>query len=86
MGINQMDGRRGEGAVESETQIRCPLCGTEFDANEHGRCSACPLGRNCHLICCPACGYQIVDERKSTLARLARRLHSTVTRSPRGEP
>ncbi len=81
-----MGDRKDKGAPEPEARIHCPLCGTEFDANEHGRCSACPLGRNCHLICCPACGYQIVDERKSTLARLARRLHSTIMPSSRGKP
>jgi transposase-like protein len=81
-----MGDRKVEGTIESEARIRCPLCGTDFDANEHGRCSICPLGRNCYLICCPVCGYQIVDERKSTLARLARRLHVAVTQSRRGKP
>ncbi|MCC7352385.1 MAG: hypothetical protein IT330_01415 [Anaerolineae bacterium] len=73
------------GTVEPEEQIRCPLCGTEFNADEHARCSACPLGSNCYLICCPNCGYQMVDERKSVLARLARRLRPAATRPPRGE-
>ena len=34
----------------------------------------CPLGRHCRLVCCPNCGYQVVDETKSGLASLFQRL------------
>jgi hypothetical protein len=37
--------------------------------------------QGCHLVCCPNCGYQMVDESKSGIARLLRRL----LRSP-GDP
>lgn len=29
--------------------------------------SACPLGAHCNLICCPNCGYQVVDAAKTRL-------------------
>jgi hypothetical protein len=34
--------------------------------------------QGCSLICCPNCGYQMVDESKSAAAKLLRRLlHSS---------
>ncbi|HEU4355615.1 MAG TPA: FeoA family protein [Actinomycetota bacterium] len=29
--------------------------------------SACPLGAHCNLICCPNCGFQVVDTAKTRL-------------------
>ncbi len=54
----------------------CPLCGTEFDEKDHGCEATCPIAsvQGCHLVCCPHCGYQMVDESRSALARGLRRL------------
>ena len=54
--------------------MRCRLCGYEFDAAALACHAGCPMGGSCSLICCPSCGYQIVDESKSRLARALRRL------------
>ena len=56
--------------------IVCPLCGYEYDETALSCSSGCPLAavQGCHLICCPNCGYQIVDERQSNLAQLLRRV------------
>ena len=54
--------------------MRCRLCGYEFDATTMICHAECPLGRHCNLLCCPNCGYQVVDVSKSVLARLLRRL------------
>ena len=54
--------------------MRCRLCGHEFDAARLACHAGCPLGSHCSLICCPNCGYQTVDEGKSALGRLVRRL------------
>lgn len=51
----------------------CPICGHSFDPNLHLACQACPLRKGCQLICCPACGFEMVDIQKSTLARWASR-------------
>jgi Fe2+ transport system protein FeoA len=32
------------------------------------------MGSRCNLICCPNCGYQVVDESKSRFANLLHRL------------
>lgn len=32
------------------------------------------MGSGCNLICCPNCGYQVVDESKSRLVNLLRRV------------
>jgi Fe2+ transport system protein FeoA len=32
------------------------------------------MGRHCSLICCPNCGYQVVDESKSIVAKVLHRL------------
>jgi hypothetical protein len=36
--------------------------------------------QGCNLLCCPNCGYQMVDERKSGLAQLLRRALKVVNR------
>lgn len=54
--------------------MRCRLCGHEFDPQALACHAECPMGSRCSLICCPACGYQVVDESRSTLARALRRL------------
>jgi hypothetical protein len=56
--------------------VTCALCGRDFDEtvlNCHG---LCPLAgaKGCGLVCCPYCGYQMVDERRSTAAGLVLRL------------
>lgn len=54
--------------------MRCRLCGYEFDATALACHGECPMGSRCGLICCPNCGYQVVDESKSRLANLLRRV------------
>ncbi|HEU5316230.1 MAG TPA: FeoA family protein [Chloroflexota bacterium] len=51
----------------------CPLCGGGLVSS--GTCrGGCPLAGTCQLQCCPECGYQTVDESRSMVARLVRRL------------
>lgn len=69
---------------EAANGVQCPLCGARFNADEHKRCSQCPFGNRCSLICCPQCGYQMVDERKSTLAALVKRLQRPKPTRPIG--
>jgi hypothetical protein len=59
--------------------MHCPLCGCEFDASDRSCQTDCPMAaiQGCNLVCCPNCGYQMVDESKSGLARLLRRLTHT---------
>lgn len=52
----------------------CRLCGYEFDATAMACHTGCPMGSRCNLICCPNCGYQVVDESKSRFANFLRRL------------
>jgi hypothetical protein len=54
----------------------CPLCGTEFDETDHDCLAGCPIAsvQGCNLVCCPHCGYQMVDEKRSALARGLRKL------------
>ena len=66
----------------------CPLCGCEFDETDHSCVTSCPMAsiQGCNLICCPNCGYQMVDESKSGIAKLLRRLtHTDVPHPPRQE-
>ena len=53
--------------------MRCSLCGYEFDPATLACHTGCPLGKHCHLICCPNCGYQVVDESRSRAAGWLRR-------------
>jgi Fe2+ transport system protein FeoA len=60
--------------------MRCPLCGHPLDPSALA-CSHCPLRGACAVLCCPNCGYQIVDESRSATVRLFRRI-----RRPQPEP
>lgn len=53
--------------------MRCLLCGFEFDETRLACHATCAFNKHCRIICCPNCGYQVVDESRSTLARAARR-------------
>jgi hypothetical protein len=55
--------------------MRCALCGHEFEPNAQ-TCAGCPLAavQGCNLVCCPNCGYQVVDERQSSLVQWLRRV------------
>jgi hypothetical protein len=54
--------------------MNCSLCGYEFDKDNLSCHTACPLSKGCHIICCPNCGYQVVDESKSETLQLLGRL------------
>ncbi len=54
--------------------IVCPLCSHSFTPSGLACHSHCPLGSRCNLICCPQCGYQLVDETRSRTAGWLRRL------------
>jgi len=54
---------------------RCPLCGGSFPADGSGCPSACPIAKQCKVLCCPHCGYEFVEDSAvaSGIARLWRR-------------
>jgi Fe2+ transport system protein FeoA len=58
----------------------CPLCGHALDATG---CEACPLGSNCPMVCCPACGYTTIDTDKTMVGKLALKL--APSQVPKGE-
>lgn len=53
--------------------MRCPLCGYEFEVTAMNCHSSCVFNESCGIICCPNCGYQIPDERKTRVASALRR-------------
>ncbi|GIU98757.1 MAG: hypothetical protein KatS3mg014_0373 [Actinomycetota bacterium] len=55
-------------------RVRCGLCGHRFDPSELACHAECPLGARCTLICCPRCGYQVVDTGRTLVGRLLGRL------------
>jgi len=63
-------------------EMRCGLCGHRFDATELACHTGCPLGAHCNLICCPRCGYQVVDTAQTRVGGWLGR----VFRSSRAEP
>lgn len=69
--------------------MRCQLCSFEFDPNQLACHTACPLHSRCTVICCPNCGYQVVDASRSRAAGWLRRwwkARPTVQDEPQGEP
>lgn len=57
--------------MSNQINLTCPLCGYDFSAEEHSACQACPMHQGCNLVCCPACGYQMVDVGRTLVGRLA---------------
>ena len=53
--------------------IKCALCGYEFDEKAMACHSQCPMSEGCAIICCPNCGYQVVDESKTWGAMFLRK-------------
>lgn len=49
---------------ERKDTITCGLCGMTFEPGEKGGCGGCPIRKDCGLICCPNCGYQMPKESK----------------------
>jgi Fe2+ transport system protein FeoA len=60
--------------------MQCRLCGFDFDSDGMACHTGCPFGSKCNLICCPNCGYQVVDDRRSLAGRLMDKLQG---RSPK---
>lgn len=54
--------------------VTCPLCSYTFTPSGLACHSHCPLGSRCNLICCPHCGYQLIDESRSRTAGWLRRV------------
>ncbi len=68
--------------------LKCPLCGYDFNETAMNCATVCPIAavQGCHLVCCPNCGYQMVDERKLGLTRWLRRaLTPKAAPKPEGE-
>ncbi len=61
--------------------MRCALCSYEFDSTALACHSSCPLAAGCHIICCPHCGYQTVDETRSGSVNLLLKLKSTMSKA-----
>jgi Fe2+ transport system protein FeoA len=53
--------------------MRCPLCNYEFDESQMTCHTSCAFNKGCAVICCPNCGYQMVDESKTRFAGWLRR-------------
>ena len=64
----------------------CPLCSHEFVPSGLACHTGCPLGSRCNLICCPQCGYQIVDASRSRVAGWLRRLMPAKEESTAARP
>lgn len=60
--------------------MKCALCGYEFDETGLACHTRCPLADGCAIVCCPHCGYQVVDETKSDMVSLARKIQALFSR------
>ena len=59
--------------------LTCPMCGQRFDPDANSACTACPLHAGCSLVCCPHCGYETIDTRRSRLVGWAAALTRKLT-------
>jgi len=62
--------------------MRCTLCGFEFDENAMQCHTSCAMNENCAMVCCPQCGYQMVDESKTATASWLRKLFARKAQVP----
>jgi len=67
-------------------RITCIMCGHTFDPQAHAACKSCPLHSGCQLVCCPACGYQLINPQRSGLARLFMRWLPSGSTDQRSKP
>jgi Fe2+ transport system protein FeoA len=67
----QMSVKRREAKPEP---IVCLICGYRFNPVERDACGPCPLKKGCAFVCCPACGYGMVDLEHSRLIKLGSRI------------
>lgn len=63
--------------------MRCQLCAYEFDETQLRCHTSCPFNEHCAIICCPNCGYQTVNDSKSKLAEMMRRILQSRARGKR---
>jgi Fe2+ transport system protein FeoA len=54
--------------------VVCPMCGSRFDPAQTSRCDTCPMHKGCALVCCPECGYNTVDPRRSQIVGVGSKL------------
>lgn len=64
-------------------EITCTMCGFRFDPAGHAKCSTCPLKSSCVLVCCPNCGFELVDVQRSRLATSANILFKWLNLKPK---
>lgn len=50
--------------------IKCPMCGYQFDSSGYLNCQNCPLHGSCNIVCCPNCGYEMIDLQRSKFAHI----------------
>jgi hypothetical protein len=60
--------------------MTCALCGYEVDGGALACYGKCPLAAGCHVVCCPNCGYQTVDESRSGTVKMLRKLKSALSK------
>lgn len=63
-----------DGQVQPVMLLTCSMCGHRFDPAGHVACQSCPLQSGCQLVCCPACGFEMVNPDRSVAARWLKRL------------
>jgi rubredoxin len=59
--------------------MQCPLCGFVFDESKMACHASCAFNKHCTILCCPNCGYRIVDVSKSSLAAKLRKAMEQLT-------
>jgi hypothetical protein len=62
--------------------MRCALCGHTFDPASLACHSACPLSAGCAVVCCPNCGYHMVNEARSETVTWLRRVIDKFNQRP----
>ena len=65
---------------------QCALCGYEYDASQLVCHPSCPLAERCSVICCPNCGYQVVDETQSATVKFVEKVWGRLVKRPSTPP
>ena len=62
--------------------MKCPLCSFEFEPSGAACTPACPLAGACHFVCCPQCGYRLVDADQAQSVQWLKKLWSRYVQPP----
>jgi Fe2+ transport system protein FeoA len=62
--------------MNEESTITCSMCGYTYISSQHKACQGCPINQGCSMVCCPKCGFEMIDPQKSAGYKIVTRIRN----------